>query len=94
MKSTAILINTARGPIVDSAALAEALKAGRIGGAGIDVYDQEPPLPADHPLLSAPHCLLTPHLGFFSTEAMKRRAAIVFENIEAWMAGCQKNIIC
>lgn len=94
MKSTAILINTARGPIVDNAALAEALKAGRIGGAGIDVYDQEPPLPADHPLLSAPHCLLTPHLGFFSAEAMKRRAAIVFENIEAWMAGCQKNIIC
>lgn len=94
MKPSALLINTARGPIVDSAALAAALAAGQIGGAGIDVYEQEPPLPTDHPLLSAPHCLLTPHLGFFSAEAMKRRAAIVFDNIEAWKDGRQKNVIC
>lgn len=94
MKPSALLINTARGPIVDNAALADALKAGRLGGAGIDVYEQEPPLPADHPLLSAPHCLLTPHLGFFSAEAMERRAAIVFDNIQAWKDGRQKNVIC
>ena len=93
MKPTALLINTARSPIVDAAALADALKNGRIGGAGIDVYDTEPPLPADHPLLSAPRCLLTPHIGFFSRQAMERRAAIVFDNIEAWAAGHQKNVI-
>ena len=94
MKPTALLINTARSPIVDAAALADALKNGRIGGAGIDVYDTEPPLPADHPLLSAPRCLLTPHIGFFSRQAMERRAAIVFDNIQAWKDGRQKNVIC
>lgn len=94
MKPTAYLLNTARGPVVDSAALASALHAGKLAGAGIDVYETEPPLPAAHPLLSAPHCLMTPHVGFFSAEAMKKRAAIVFENIEAWEAGAQKNVIC
>lgn len=94
MKPSAILINTARGAVVDTEALAEALKAGQIRGAGIDVYDSEPPLPADHPLLSAPHCVLTPHVGFFSAEAMEKRAHIVFENIKAWQEGKQKNKIC
>ena len=94
MKKTAILINTARGPVLDAESLAEALREERIAGAGIDVYDTEPPLPADHPLLSAPHCILTPHIGFFSKEAMERRAGIVFDNIRAWAEGRQKNIIC
>lgn len=94
MKPTALLINTARGPIVDSAALAAALKAHRLGGAGIDVYDTEPPLPQDHPLLDAPHCLLTPHIGFFSAEAMERRARLVFDNLEAWAGGAPINRIC
>lgn len=94
MKPSAILINTARGPVVDSKALAEALRTGAIRGAAIDVYESEPPIPASHPLLSAPNCLLTPHLGFFSAEAMKKRAAIVFDNLKAWEEGHQKNIIC
>lgn len=94
MKPNAILINTARGPVIDNMALAEALKAGTIAGAGIDVYETEPPLPADHPLLSAPNCLLTPHEGFFSAEAMQKRAVIVFDNLKAWADGKQKNIIC
>ncbi len=62
MKSTSLLINTARGAVVDSAALASALDAGVIAGAAIDVFDPEP-LPPDHSLLSAPHCILTPHIG-------------------------------
>lgn len=61
MKKSAILINTARGPVVDNAALAEALENGSIAGAGIDVFDMEPPIPGDYPLLTAPHTILTPH---------------------------------
>lgn len=94
MKPTAILINTARGPVIDNAALAKALKDGTIAGAAIDVYETEPPLPKDHPLLSAPHCLLSPHIGFFSAEAMQKRAIIVFDNLKAWEEGKQKNVIC
>lgn len=94
MKPTAILINTARGPVIDNAALAKALKNGTIAGAAIDVYETEPPLPEDHPLLSAPHCLLSPHIGFFSAEAMQKRAIIVFDNLKAWEEGKQKNVIC
>jgi phosphoglycerate dehydrogenase-like enzyme len=62
MKSTALLINTARGAVVDAAALAAALDAGVIAGAAIDVFDPEPP-PPDHPLFSSPRCILTPHIG-------------------------------
>lgn len=93
MKPTALLINTARGPVVDEAALAAALKDGRIAGAAVDVYAKEPPVPADDPLLTAPHCILTPHIAFFSAEAMRKRAAIVFENLTAWADGKQKNVI-
>lgn len=94
MKPTAILINTARGAVVDTEALAEALRSRRIAGAGIDVYDAEPPLPEGLPLLHVPGTVLTPHIGFFSAEAMEKRAHIVFENIAAWKEGKQKNIIC
>lgn len=94
MKPTAILINTARGPVIDNTALARALREGTIAGAAIDVYETEPPLPKDHPLLTAPHCLLSPHIGFFSAEAMQKRAAIVFDNLKAWENGKQKNVIC
>ena len=94
MKKDAILINTARGGIIDNEALAEALKKGEIAGAGIDVFDMEPPLPEDYPLLSAPHTVLTPHVGFDTEEAMKRRAAIVADNLKSFVEGKQKNIIC
>lgn len=92
MKPTALLINCARGPIVDSAALAEALNEGRIAGAGIDVFDSEPPIPADEPLLHAKNALLTPHVAFLSQEAMQRRAKIVFENLLAYVDGHPVNV--
>lgn len=94
MRKDAILINTARGGVVDNNALAEALKKRNIAGAGIDVFDMEPPLPDDYPLLSAPNTVLTPHVGFDTEEAMKRRAAIVVDNLESWLDGKQKNKIC
>jgi D-3-phosphoglycerate dehydrogenase len=77
MKSTAILINTARGGLVDEVALADALKAGQLYGAGLDVYDQEP-LPHDHPLREAPNCILTDHVAWYSEAAvadLQRKAA-------------------
>lgn len=91
MKENALLINTARGPIVDNVALADALKNGQLGGAGIDVFDMEPPLPSDYPLLNAPNTVLTPHIGFATKEAMKRRAQITFENIAKWLEGNPQN---
>ena len=81
MKKSAILINCARGGVVDSTALAEALNEGRIAGAGLDVFESEPPLPADEALLHAKNTVVTPHTGFFTEEAMAIRADIVFENM-------------
>lgn len=81
MKPTAILINTARGNVVDIPALAEALNEGRIAGAGIDVYETEPPLPVEHPLLHAPNCVCVPHIAFASREAFDIRADIVFDHV-------------
>ncbi|WP_315114332.1 2-hydroxyacid dehydrogenase [uncultured Clostridium sp.] len=93
MKESSILINTARGPIIDNEALAEALREGRIAGAGIDVFDMEPPLPLDYSLLHAPNAVVAPHVGFATKEAMIRRAKIVFENILKWLEGNPQNIM-
>ena len=93
MKPTALLINTARGPVVDNAALAEALKAGKIAGAGIDVFEMEPPLPADHPLCGAPRAILTPHVAFATAESMVVRAGMVFENVSLYLQGKPRNLM-
>lgn len=93
MKPTAMLINTARGPIVDSAALAEALKSGKIAGAGVDVFEKEPPIPSNHPLFGAPHLVATPHVAFASQQAMEKRAVIVCDNLAAWLDGKPRNVI-
>lgn len=93
MKSSAFLINTAVGPIVDNAALAEALHNGTIAGAGLDRVDMEPPVPADYPILSAPNTVLVPHIGFATEEAMTRRAQITVNNIRKWEQGEQENIV-
>lgn len=93
MKSNAILINTARGAIIDNAALAKALEEGKIAGAGIDVFDMEPPIPKDYPLLKAPNTVLAPHVGFATEEAMVRRAHITFNNIAKWLEGKPENLV-
>lgn len=93
MKPNAILINTARGPVVDSAALAEALNSGKIAGAGIDVFEGEPPIAKDHPLLTAKNVIATPHVAFATKEALVKRAVIVFDNIVKWMDGTPQNVI-
>lgn len=93
MKPGAFFINAARGPVVDNQALADALNDGAIAGAGIDVFDTEPPLPSDEPLLGCKNAILTPHIAFASKESMELRAKIVFDNILNWMAGKQSNRI-
>ena len=86
MKPTAILINTARGPIVDEGALIGALKSRRIGGAALDVYDQEP-LPPNHPLLSCETALLTAHTGWVTDRTYQRFLPGIAENVEAYLDG-------
>lgn len=93
MKETAILINCSRGPLVDSQALADALNEGRIAKAGIDVFETEPPIAGDHPLLNAKNVILTPHVGYYSEESLAARADIVCENISAWLAGKPVNVM-
>src|SRR4029079_6015675 len=92
MKPGAFLINTGRGPLVDEPALAEALNAGRIAGAGLDVLSVEPP-PADNPLLSAKNCLVTPHMAWATREARSRLMDLVVENVEAFVAGSPRNVV-
>jgi phosphoglycerate dehydrogenase-like enzyme len=86
MKPTAALINTSRGPLVDEAALVGALRAGVIGGAGLDVYDAEP-VPAGHPLTTLPNVVLLPHLGYVSEAGMRHMYGQVVEDIAAFEAG-------
>ena len=86
MKNTAYIINTSRGPIIQEAALMRALTAGSIGGAGLDVYDQEP-LPADHPLRSMPNTLLTSHVGYVTEQTYKVFYGQTVEAILAWLSG-------
>ena len=90
MKPEALLINTARGALVDNLALADALNAGRLGGAGIDVFEEEP-VPPDHPLLSCAQVVLTPHNADQTTEGMEILNGGAVENIIAFLEGRPQN---
>ncbi len=92
MRPGAMLINTARGQLVDEQALAAALNESRIAGAGLDVLCQEPPQ-ADNPLLSAPHCIVTPHMAWSSAEARQRLTEEAAENFHAFLRGERRNTV-
>jgi phosphoglycerate dehydrogenase-like enzyme len=92
MKPGAFLVNTSRGPIVDEAALIEVLRAGRIGGAALDVYDTEP-LPAHHPLRSMPNTLLLPHIGYVTRDVYRAWFGEVVEDVLAWRAGAPVRVL-
>ena len=86
MKPSAVLVNTSRGPIVDEAALVEALRNGTIAGAGLDVYDTEP-LPRGHPLRSLDNAVLTPHLSYVTADTFAVMYPQTLECVQAWLAG-------
>ncbi len=92
MRKDAVFINCARGPIVDNEALAKALNDDELGFACVDVFDMEPPIPKEYPLLHAKNTLLTPHQAFISEESMERRAKIVFQNVYAYLEGQPENV--
>ncbi len=93
MKPTAFLINTARGPVVQTEALIEALNGEIIAGAASDVFDSEPPFDPDLPILNVPNLFVTPHIGFATEEAMDLRAQIVFDSVKAWLDGGQNSVV-
>lgn len=92
MKKGALIINTSRGPLIDNQALADALHAGTIGGAALDVLDTEPP-PADNPLLTAPNCVMTPHIAWYAAEARARLMQIAADNLQAFQGGSAVNVV-
>ena len=92
MKSSAFLLNTGRGPLINEQDLAGALQKGTIAGAGLDVLSTEPPA-ADNPLLSAPNCIITPHIAWASFEARKRLLQMVADNISAFINGNPTNVV-
>ena len=93
MKPSAMLVNVARGPVVVTQDLADALNNGVIAGAAIDVFDTEPPLDTKNPLLQAKNALVTPHVAFATKQSMSLRAEIVFNNLQAFMDGSPINIV-
>lgn len=92
MKPTAFLVNTARGPLIDEAALAAALNAGTLAGAALDVVRVEP-ITADNPLLRAKNCMITPHVAWASAEARQRLLDIAAGNLAAFLAGAPRNVV-
>ncbi len=92
MKPSAFLVNTSRGPVIDEVALAEALKSGKLAGAGVDVLSTEPPA-ADNPLLSCENCTVTPHVAWAGFETRTRLIEILKGNIKAFIDGEPRNVV-
>ena len=92
MKPSAFLLNTSRGPLIDEAALAEALKRGQIAGAALDVLTEEPP-PSEHPLYTAPNCFITPHIAWATRAARARLMRVAVENVRAFINGKPQNVV-
>lgn len=92
MKPSVLLINTSRGPLIDEAALAAALHAGQIAGAGLDVLSTEPP-PAGNPLFTAPNCVITPHIAWATRAARERLMGTAIANVAAFLAGKPENVV-
>jgi glycerate dehydrogenase len=92
MKPTAFLINTSRGPLIDSAALTAALAEGRLAGAGLDVLEVEPP-PSTNPLLTAKNCYVTPHIAWATRAARQRLLKVVVDNVKAFLANKPVNVV-
>lgn len=92
MKPGAVVINTSRGPTIDENALAEALRSGRIAGAGVDVLSTEPPK-ADNPLLSCPNCFITPHIAWAGYETRERLVGVVYDNLKSYLDGNPVNVV-
>lgn len=92
MRRGALLINTGRGQLLDEAAVAAALASGQLGGCAVDVLTQEPPQP-DHPLVTAPNSVVTPHIGWATLAARRRLMAEVVANLAAWQAGTPRNVV-
>jgi glycerate dehydrogenase len=92
MKRSAFLLNTSRGPLIDESALAAALHEGRLAGAALDVLEREPP-PAQHPLFSAPNCVITPHIAWATRAARSRLMSIALSNLRAFLAGQPQNVV-
>lgn len=92
MKDGAILLNTARGPLLDEQAVADALRSGKLRGAAMDVVSSEP-ISAKSPLLTAPNCIITPHMAWAPIEARQRILDITIQNIQSYLDGSQKNAV-
>jgi D-3-phosphoglycerate dehydrogenase / 2-oxoglutarate reductase len=93
MKREALLVNTSRAELIEAGALAAALKAGRPGKAAVDVYESEPVFGADHPLLSLPNVVCTPHLGYVERDGYETAFSSIFDQINAFAAGTPINVI-
>jgi glycerate dehydrogenase len=92
MKPSAVLINTARGGLVNETDLAEALAVGRLAGAAVDVVSREP-IDETNPLLRAPNCLITPHMAWSAIEARRRLMRIAADNVAAFLRGTPQNVV-
>jgi phosphoglycerate dehydrogenase-like enzyme len=92
LKPGAILVNVSRGPIVEEQALVDALRAGRLAGAGLDVFDREP-LPADHPLRSLDNVVVTPHIGYVTEQGFRAAWAKMAEDVAAYLAGSPIRVV-